>query len=85
MNVLNPKAGLFFLAFFPGFLWLPDHYTVLQFYILGSLFMIQAFVIFSAIAFMSGTISSVLRESKSIGVVFKWIQIIVFLVLPCIF
>ncbi len=64
MNVLNPKVAIFFLAFFPGFLWEPDGNTVFQFYILGFLFMLQAFLIFSAVAILAGKISQVPSETS---------------------
>lgn len=79
MNVLNPKVAIFFLAFFPGFLWEPDANTVMQFYILGFLFMLQAFLIFSAVAVLAGKISSYLNTHPHSGVVFKWIQVTVFI------
>ncbi len=79
MNVLNPKVTIFFLAFFPGFLWEPDGNTVYQFYILGILFMIQSFVIFGAVAFLAGSITPVLKRSVTAGVILKWLQIIVFI------
>ncbi len=79
MNLLNPKVTIFFLAFFPGFLWDPNGNTVYQFYILGLLFMIQSFIIFSSIALLAGSISSYLRSNEQIGYIFKWLQIIVFI------
>ena len=79
MNVLNPKVAIFFLAFFPGFLWEPEGNTVLQFYILGFLFMLQALVIFSLVAILSGRIFGYLRKHPRAGVVFKWVQVVVFL------
>lgn len=78
MNVLNPKVAIFFLAFFPGFLWDPNANTLLQFYILGFLFMLQAFLIFSAVAILAGKISIYLRRHPNSGLVFKWVQVIVF-------
>lgn len=78
MNVLNPKVAIFFLAFFPGFLWDPNENTLLQFYILGFLFMLQAFLIFSAVAILAGKISIYLRRHPNSGLVFKWVQVIVF-------
>lgn len=47
MNVLNPKVTIFFLAFFPGFLFSETLSSVLQFYILGGIFMLVSFIIFS--------------------------------------
>jgi len=79
MNVLNPKVAIFFLAFFPGFLWEPEGNTVLQFYILGFLFMLQALLIFSMVAVLSGRISRYLTSHRNSGAVFKWVQVLVFL------
>ena len=78
MNVLNPKVAIFFLAFFPGFLWQPEGNTVMQFYILGFLFMLQAFLIFSTVAILAGKISTYLNKHPYSGVVFKWLQVVVF-------
>ncbi len=79
MNVLNPKVTIFFLAFFPGFLFSDSLNTVVQFYILGGLFMLVSFLIFAAIALLAGQIKQFpLRQRKS-GLVFKWLQIVVFI------
>lgn len=78
MNVLNPKVAIFFLAFFPGFLWEPSGNTIAQFYLLGFLFMLQAFLIFSAVAILAGKISVYLQRHPYSGMIFKWLQIIVF-------
>jgi len=79
MNVLNPKVTIFFLAFFPGFLWDTEGNTVLQFYILGFLFMLQAMIIFGLIALISGKISKYLLQHPRSGVILKWIQVVVFI------
>lgn len=79
MNVLNPKVTIFFLAFFPGFLWDPEGNTVFQFYVLGSLFMLQALLIFGFVAALAGKISSYLQKHPSSGVVLKWVQVVVFI------
>lgn len=78
MNVLNPKVSIFFLAFFPGFLFSETLSTVIQFYILGILFMLTSLIIFSLIAILSSSISVYIREHKNSGVVLKWLQIVVF-------
>ncbi|SHG40742.1 LysE family translocator [Winogradskyella jejuensis] len=79
MNVLNPKVTIFFLAFFPAFLFSDTLNTVIQFYVLGGLFILVSFIIFSAIALMAGFIKEYTLSHKNSGVVFKWLQIIVFI------
>ena len=79
MNVLNPKVTIFFLAFFPGFLWEPDGNTVVQFYILGAFFMLLTILIFGSVALLAGKISNYLKRHKHSGIVLKWLQIVVFI------
>ncbi len=78
MNVLNPKVSIFFLAFFPGFLFSETISTVIQFYVLGLLFMLVSAIIFSSIAVLAGSISDYITQHKRIGFYLKWLQIIVF-------
>ena len=78
MNVLNPKVTIFFLAFFPGFLFSDELSTVIQFYILGLLFIIVSSMVFGGIALLAGTIANYLKENTRTGLVLKWLQIIVF-------
>lgn len=79
MNVLNPKVTLFFLAFFPGFLFAEELSTVIQFYVLGGVFMLVSFIIFSLIAILASRIKNFTEQNKYSGVIFKWLQISVFL------
>lgn len=79
MNVLNPKVTIFFLAFFPGFLFSETMSTVWQFYILGGLFMLVSFIIFSTIALLAGQIKAYTLNHKNSGLVLKWLQIVVFI------
>lgn len=78
MNVLNPKVTIFFLAFFPQFLFSNSLPNVFQFYVLGGLFILTSFLIFSTIAILAGTISEYIKQHKKVGVYLKWAQIIVF-------
>ena len=78
MNLLNPKVMIFFLAFFPGFLWDPSEGTVSQFYILGITFMLVSFFTFSGVSLLAGSISNYLLKDKKVGLYLKWLQIIVF-------
>jgi len=78
MNVLNPKVTIFFLAFFPGFLFSETLSTVMQFYVLGLLFMLVSAIIFSIIAILSGLISARMNNNIGMGIFLKWLQIVVF-------
>ncbi|SDF28371.1 LysE family translocator [Cellulophaga baltica] len=79
MNVLNPKVTIFFLAFFPGFLFSEEMSPVLQFYILGFIFILISFCVFVLTAILSGMVSKYLKANKKIGFILKWMQIIVFI------
>ncbi len=79
MNVLNPKVTIFFLAFFPGFLFSEDLNTVVQFYILGILFILVSSGVFGAIAVLSGSIGIFIKSNSRLGLYLKWLQIIVFI------
>lgn len=78
MNVLNPKVTIFFLAFFPGFLFSESLSTVIQFYVLGLLFIVVSSTIFGGIALMAGSISQYITKTPGVGLFFKWLQIVVF-------
>lgn len=79
MNVLNPKVSIFFLAFFPGFLFSDSLSTVIQFYILGAIFMLISLIVFSVIAILAGSISTYIKRHKNVGLYLKWTQIVVFI------
>ena len=78
MNVLNPKVSIFFLAFFPGFLYSNSQSTVVQFYVLGGLFMVQAFIIFSMVSVLSGSFANYLKKHPTFNSNIKWFKIVVF-------
>ncbi|MEL4307274.1 LysE family translocator [Joostella sp. CR20] len=84
MNLLNPKVLIFFLAFFPGFLFSDTMPVIAQFYTLGSIFCLITFLIFSLIALLAGRISVFVKESAKVGVFFKWLQVVVFVLLAVI-
>lgn len=78
MNVLNPKVTLFFLAFFPQFLFSENLSNVVQFYVLGAIFIATTFLVFGTLALLAGSVSNYLKTHSKIGVYLKWGQIIVF-------
>jgi threonine/homoserine/homoserine lactone efflux protein len=79
MNVLNPKVTIFFLAFFPGFLFSETMSTIVQFYMLGGIFMLISFVVFSTIALLASQIKTYTLRHKNSGLVLKYLQIVVFI------
>ncbi|MEN8775828.1 MAG: LysE family translocator [Polaribacter sp.] len=78
MNVLNPKVSIFFLAFFPGFLFSKTLSTIVQFYILGLIFMVVSLIIFSLVSILAANIATSLKNNLKIGIYLKWLQILVF-------
>lgn len=79
MNVLNPKVTLFFMAFFPGFLYSATQNTVIQFYILGFIFQFQAFIIFGLVAILAGNITRVLDKNPKTENYIKWAKVFIFI------
>jgi threonine/homoserine/homoserine lactone efflux protein len=81
MNVLNPKVTLFFLAFFPGFIDEKLDNVTQQIYLLGFLFMLQAFVIFSLVSILADKLTFFIRNNNQFALFLKWFQIAVFIVI----
>ena len=78
MNVLNPKVTLFFLAFFPGFIDESLGNVTQQIYLLGFLFMLQAFLIFSFVSIVADQLTVFIRTNQKFALFLKWLQIVVF-------
>ena len=75
MNVLNPKVSVFFLAFFPAFLFSETMSLFKQFYVLGFLFILTSFSVFSCFVFLSSYFSKLFLKSPQRQLLLKRLQI----------
>ena len=78
MNVLNPKVAMFFLAFLPQFVTPGSEHIPLQMLLLGFVFMLQAVVVLSLIAYFSGGIGSFMLARPKVAKNFDWLTAGVF-------
>jgi len=60
MNLLNPKVSLFFLALLPQFVDKSIGHIPLQMFLLGIIFLVQAFAFFVAVSMFSEKLGRVL-------------------------
>ena len=65
MNLINPKVLIFFLAYFPNFLFSDTISTSYQFIILGAIFILQALIIFSIVSLASNRLIFILNVDVS--------------------
>ena len=71
MNLINPKVLIFFLAYFPNFLFSDTISISYQFIILGAIFILQALIVFSFVLLASNWLISILKvDSKNKKIVY---------------
>ena len=81
MNVINPKVSIFFIAFFPAFLFSEKMELFKQFIALGFIFVITSFFVFCFYVFLSTFFVELIFRSKYRLLVLNRIQIFVFVVI----
>jgi threonine/homoserine/homoserine lactone efflux protein len=64
MNLINPKVSIFFIAFFPGFVFNKNLNVEFQFLILGLIFWFQANLIFIAVSIFSNKIKNLISSNN---------------------
>lgn len=79
MNITNPKVGIFFLAFLPGFTDPTNGSVTLQLFLLGFVFMAATLVCFGTIAIFAGSVGGILRRSARAYVILNQIAGLIFI------
>lgn len=84
MNILNPKVLLFFLAFLPQFVAPNNESPGLAIAMLGAVFSLQAFILFSIIALCAGKLRGFLNQGPKSQRMLNRIQGVVLLGIGCL-
>ena len=78
MNILNPKVILFFLAFFPQFIDIRQGDPIIQMLVLGGVFIVQALVVFSAVAVLADRLSAGFMKNPGVAYWMNWAEVVIY-------
>jgi threonine/homoserine/homoserine lactone efflux protein len=78
MNVSNPKVLMFFLAFFPQFANINQVGYQERLFVLGMLFIVVTFVVFSFIGWLAAQGAQKLLSKPRYSLIINWLAILVF-------
>ena len=79
MNLINPKVLLFFLAYFPNFLFSDLIDIPVQFLILGCIFIVQALLVFISISLLSNRLIRYVINIKNRS--FKYFKFFIYVII----
>lgn len=71
INILNPKLSIFFLAYLPQFISPKSEQPLLGMLLLGGVFMLMTFGVFTVYGFVSSIFSELLVHSKKVTTVIQ--------------
>ena len=80
MNLINPKVILFFIAFFPAFLFSDSIDIKIQFAILGLIFFVQALIIFISVSYLSKRVFNLFNLSSKSSII-SYIKTLIYLLI----
>ena len=81
MNLLNPKVFLFFVAFFPNFIFSQTISIEIQLIYLGLIFICSTILVFGILVIFSNSLYSKFSKTSNSNKIVKYINVIVLLII----
>ena len=81
MNLLNPKVFLFFIAFFPNFIFSQTISIEIQLIYLGLIFICSTILVFGILVIFSNSLYSKFSKTSNSNKIVKYINVIVLLII----
>ena len=81
MNLLNPKVFLFFVAFFPNFIFSQTISIEIQLIYLGLIFIFSTILVFGILVIFSNSFYSKFNKTSNSNKIVKYINVIVLLII----